>query len=203
MGRLFVVDTENTNDYSFISEYELEEDDELVLFLSDNMKSIKCDGCIELLNTKAKVLTEKVEVGEKNLLDFQLVVFITERSLRGEYEKIYIVSNNHGYRQVINYIKERYGVEINLIEIKVETQEKESKSTNAEPVNEGMGISDLKKEIIKVIPEATNKQVKEVNELRNKEKSLGAFHNNLVKIFGDKGRVLYKSIKPLVKKTIA
>lgn len=66
MKRLFIVDTENINNYSFVSEYKLTQSDNIILFISNNMKGIKEDGCLELFNTKAKIETEKVEVGEKN-----------------------------------------------------------------------------------------------------------------------------------------
>ena len=38
MKRLFIVDTENTNNYSFISEYKLTKSDSVVLFISNRMK---------------------------------------------------------------------------------------------------------------------------------------------------------------------
>jgi len=101
MKRLFIVDTENTNDYSFISEYKLIKNDIVVLFISNRMKGIKDDGCLELFNTKAKIVIEKVEVGEKNSLDFQIVVYVSERTFRGGYDEIYIVSNDCGYNQAI------------------------------------------------------------------------------------------------------
>jgi hypothetical protein len=41
MKRLFIVDTENTNNYSFISKYKLIQNDNVVLFISNRMKGIK------------------------------------------------------------------------------------------------------------------------------------------------------------------
>ena len=115
MGRLFVVDTENTNDYSFIDNYEINKEDEIVLFISNNMKGIKADGCIALLNTDAKVITEKIETGEKNSLDFQLIAYVTERAIRGSYEEILINSRDHGYRQVIKYIQDKYYENVSIV----------------------------------------------------------------------------------------
>lgn len=115
MGRLFVVDTENTNDYSFIHNYEINKEDEIVLFVSNNMKGIKADGCIALLNTEGNVITEKIETGEKNSLDFQLIAYVTERAINGSYDEILINTRDHGYRQVIKYIQRKYYENISIV----------------------------------------------------------------------------------------
>ena len=196
MSKLFVVDTENTNNYSFINENSISSEDQIVLFISENMKGIKFDGCIALFNTKAKIITEEVIVGEKNLLDFQLVVFVTERALRGNFDEIFIVSDDHGYRHVTNYIENKYGIKIKIIktdkcvERKKELEEIKPKDT--------LVVSDIKKIVKDIIPDATNKKLDKNDELINKNISLSQLHNTIVQMFGDSGKQLYKKIKPLV-----
>lgn len=209
MGRLFVVDTENTNDYSFFEKYSVAKEDKVVLFVSENMKGIKSEGCLTLLNTEAKVMTEQVETGEKNLLDFQLVVYVTERAIRGRFKEIYIVSNDHGYRQVCNYIKKKYRTNIQMIEVKKPT------TTVAAPIQEKKVEAVVKKEIkpkevemankIKtivkgIVPKASDTQIDSVNRWVDLGITPGELHNNVVKMFGEHGKEIYKKIKPLLNK---
>ena len=42
--RVFLVDSENISDYSFVHNYSLNKEDVVVIFASDNSKSIKIQG---------------------------------------------------------------------------------------------------------------------------------------------------------------
>ena len=96
-NRLFVVDTENTNNYSFINNFKVNENDNIVLFFSNNSKSITIQTFDEILKCGAKILTQNVNVGGKNALDFQLVAFITEKTIRGNFSEIHVISNDTGF----------------------------------------------------------------------------------------------------------
>lgn len=157
MARLFVVDTENTNDYSFINKYNISEQDEIVLFISDKMKAVKADGCIELLSSDATIKIEKIENGEKNALDFQLVVYITEKALCHSYDNIYIVSKDHGYRPVIGYIKRKFDKNITII-----SSGRESNISNTQ-ISKGNSENDE----IKISKDTTN--LNNVNSVKKKE----------------------------------
>lgn len=106
--RIFVIDTENTNNYSFINECNLNNEDKIVLFFSDKSKSITIETFDCLLNCNASIKTERVLVGGKNALDFQIVAFITEKVIKNTYDKIYIVSNDNGFIYAIDYINKSY-----------------------------------------------------------------------------------------------
>ena len=196
MKRLFIVDTENTNNYSFISEYKLTKSDSVVLFISNRMKGIKDDGCLELFNTKAKILIEKVEVGEKNSLDFQIVVYVSERTFRGRYDEVYIVSNDCGYKQAINYLNSKFNKTINIINYNKVSENIEVVSEIAvSQVNENIG------ELIKKsIPEIEKKDISKIINIKKESTALSDFHNKMRKAFGDElGKELYSKLKTNIK----
>lgn len=196
MKRLFIVDTENTNNYSFISEYKLTKSDNIVLFISNRMKGIKDDGCIELFNSKAKMLIEKVEVGEKNSLDFQIIVYVSERAFRGKYDYVYIVSNDCGYQQAINYLNHKFDKAINIINYnKIIENTKIIDEVAVSQVNENIA------EIInKSIPEIGEKDILKIIDVRNESNTLIDFHNKMRKVFGDElGREMYGKLKKNIK----
>lgn len=113
-NRLFVVDTENTNNYSFINNFKVNENDNIVLFFSNNSKSITIQTFDEILKCGAKILTQNVNVGGKNALDFQLVAFITEKTIRGNFSEIHVISNDTGFNYAIDYINNCYEGNVNL-----------------------------------------------------------------------------------------
>lgn len=113
-NRLFVVDTENTNNYSFINNFKVNENDNIVLFFSNNSKSITIQTFDEILKCGAKILTQNVNVGGKNALDFQLVAFITEKTIRGNFSEIHVISNDTGFNYAIDYINSYYEGNVNL-----------------------------------------------------------------------------------------
>jgi len=196
MKRLFIVDTENTNNYSFISEYKLIENDSVVLFISNRMKGIKDDGCLELFNTKAKIVIEKAEVGEKNSLDFQIIVYVSERTFRGGYDNIYIVSNDCGYKQAINYLNSKFNKSINIINYN-------KVSENIEVVSE-IAVSQINENIERVIkksiPEIQKGNITKIINVKNKSLTLSAFHNLMRKTFGDElGKEMYSKLKSNIK----
>lgn len=196
MKRLFIVDTENTNNYSFISEHNLTKNDTVVLFISNKMKGIKDDGCLELFNTKAKILIEKVEVGEKNSLDFQIIVYVSERVFRGKYDDIYIVSNDCGYKQAINYLNNKFDKSINIINYNKVPENTEAVSEiSVSQVSENIG------ELIKKsIPEIEKKNISRIINVKNESITLSDFHNKMRKAFGDEsGREMYSKLKTNIK----
>lgn len=227
MGRLFVVDTENTNDYSFIDNYEINSEDEIVLFISNNMKGIKADGCIALLNTNAKVITEKIETGEKNSLDFQLIVYVTERAINGSYDEILINTRDHGYRQVIKYISNKFYENISIVsrerirkeeqsikeEIAMSNEEDDGKedTIEQEKIERKLVESDkTKKElspeehvvqkIKEIVPDATEEQINHILKMKSRSLLLRKLHDELLKTFREDGKKIYGEIKMYMKK---
>ncbi|WP_270565101.1 PIN domain-containing protein [Clostridium beijerinckii] len=196
MRRLFIVDTENTNNYSFISENKLTKNDNVVLFISNRMKGIKDDGCLELFTTKAKIEVEKVEVGEKNSLDFQIIVYVCEKAFRRKYDEIYIVSNDCGYKQAINYLNSKFNKSINIINYNKVIE-------NVEASNE-VAVSQVKDDIQelikKSIPEIKKEDISKIIKVKNESTTLNDFHNRMRNTFGTElGREMYSKLKTNIK----
>ncbi|MEG0842852.1 MAG: PIN domain-containing protein [Romboutsia sp.] len=108
MRRIFLVDTENVNLKALTGAHLLNEEDMIVLFVTnrtDNYSFSK--NKVDIINSKAIVKRIKVLTGGKNSLDFQLVSYLGLLiGYDGDKEKnnYYIVSNDHGFYSSINLL---------------------------------------------------------------------------------------------------
>lgn len=107
MKKIFLVDTENVNFSAIASADRLDEDDLVILFVTNRtVKNQFSDRMLNLLNTKANILKINVLTGRKNSLDFQLVSYLG--LLIGEHKsegnKYYIVSRDKGFLSSINLL---------------------------------------------------------------------------------------------------
>ena len=106
MSKIFLVDTENVN-FKAVQDYNLlNEEDMIILFLTQRSKLHFDKNKLDALNTKAKLIKIHVEAGTKNSLDFQLVSYLG--FMLGEHKKVnnqyYIVSRDKGYLSSINLL---------------------------------------------------------------------------------------------------
>lgn len=196
-NRLFVIDTENTNDYSFINQYNLNSKDNIVLFFSDKSKNITIDTLDCLLNCNASIKTERVLVGGKNALDFQIVAFVTAKVIQNAYDKIYIVSNDTGFIYAIDYINKSYNANVELKctkekikHTKIDNSEKEISSTSILTIDE-------ETELIcrKVIPTISDRKIVFVKRCMKECKEHITFHRCLITSFGEgNGEKLYSKL---------
>lgn len=112
--KIFLVDSENISDYSFIKNYNISDTDEIVIFASAQSKSIKMEYLEDILECRAKISFEWVETGSKNELDFQLVAYLGINL--NKCLDYYIVSKDCGFDGVVSYIKKKCkNVSINTI----------------------------------------------------------------------------------------
>ena len=161
-NRLYVVDTENLGSEAFKDTSFLTKKDKIVLFCSKNSKHVDMPSLHMLLSSKATILTELVDVGLKNSLDFQISVFIGMESKVNTYSKVYIVSNDRGFLSSLHYLKQSTGIDgflvpaigehvVNIVE--PAEPNKEAK-TNVALSN----LSNVEKCIIKDFPERKSDQ---------------------------------------------
>ena len=75
-SRIFFVDFENVKISGLDGLLELNSTDEVFIFYSDKADGITFDVHKNLNETKAKINLQKVEVGSKNALDFQLSSYL-------------------------------------------------------------------------------------------------------------------------------
>lgn len=195
--RVFVVDTENTNDFRFIKDFEVDNKDDIVLFLSEKSKPIPPKDFHYITLNNLKLKTEYIQVGTANAMDFQIVSYIALNIGAKVKKKYFIVSNDKGFELATKYIEEKNNVTIEMIyQEELAKKKKEDKIINNPTSTNGLSIREdvlslIKKELkIETIPE-------KIQKMSFKNKSL--LHNQLVMEFGSKGQDVYKIIKPILK----
>ena len=106
--RIFFVDYENVNISGLDGLLTLNPTDEVFIFYSENADCITFDVHRNLNETKAKVNFQKVEVGSKNALDFQLssyLGFVISENLNKGNENVsyFLVTNDLGFSCLITF----------------------------------------------------------------------------------------------------
>lgn len=118
MKRIFLVDTENVNITALSSANKLNEEDIIILFVTEktNLFQFGRDK-LKCLNTKSNILKIDVTTGVKNSLDFQLVSYLGLIIGQHRYEanNYYIVSKDRGFLSSINLLENCTDYKIELI----------------------------------------------------------------------------------------
>lgn len=118
MKRIFLVDTENVNITALSSANKLNEEDIIILFVTErtNLFQFGRDK-LKCLNTKSNILKIDITTGVKNSLDFQLVSYLGLIIGQHRYEanNYYIVSKDRGFLSSINLLENCTDHKIQLI----------------------------------------------------------------------------------------
>lgn len=110
MSRVFLVDTENTNDYRFLSKYKINQNDCIYLIYNEKSQKLDFSFMRDLFNSECTVeFIETKRTGIPSGMDFQistlLGTLITSFGL--DVSSYYIVSKDKGYlasKELINVI---------------------------------------------------------------------------------------------------
>jgi hypothetical protein len=93
----------------------LTENDEVVIFYSNNADSITFDILHKLMFCKSKLSYYKIKRGGKNALDFQLSCYLGFRIRKDPEAEFYIISKDNGYDFIVDFWECGYcGVEPNI-----------------------------------------------------------------------------------------
>lgn len=195
----------------------VQEGDALVVFYSENSKSITLDILDRIVALKLKYSSFKVRVGTKNALDFQLVSYLGFLIGHGENTaKYHIVSEDKGFDAVADFWKKQ-GVSVDCISFREqaktqkktdadkEDNNKKQKKTAAEtkPAKKTSKVKSSDKASIKEIKNILSDEdmPDEVLKIFNQYKTKVSINNGLVKKFKDskKASDVYKKLKPLLK----
>lgn len=180
MKYLFI-DTENLQQYNFLENMQLCNKDKIIMLVSENTNNIRAEDLKRFTDCKAEIQYEQVYTGDPNALDFQLIINLvltiaTNQSTDIEY---YIVSNDNDFELPIKYLIDK--TQANLQILKTETNQLFDTSMDI------YTQLNLDKKVLKVI---------------KKSETLSQLHNNLNNLLGsEKGKELYKEIKPIFKNT--
>ena len=211
--RIFFVDYENVKASGLDGLLELNSIDEVFIFYSDNASCITFDIHRNLNETEAKINFQKVDVGSKNALDFQLssyLGFIINENLNkgNENTSYFIVTKDSGFSCLTNYWKNKnidISIVINLLckqEDKAEDKNDnkiEDNNTNSEPIKEvSTKFDNLPLQTVNNTID--NEGLKFIVETINNYQSKREINNALGKHYKDskKASEIYKAIKPLL-----
>ena len=182
----YLVDYENVKSHGLDGITSLDSNDVLVIFYSENADSLTFGLHRRLNESKAKISYQKVDVGTKNALDFQLATYLgyLVRDNEGKESSYYIVTKDQGFSSLVNYWKKRK-INVSLIvDLSGRDVQKEK--------------NDLRVQVEKVVSDeaVVDIVVKYIQQYKTK---LG-INNALAKQFKDskKASEIYNAIKPLI-----
>lgn len=182
----YLVDYENVKSHGLDGITSLDSSDVLVIFYSENADSLTFGLHRRLNESKAKISYQKVDVGTKNALDFQLATYLgyLVRDNEGQENSYYIVTKDQGFTSLVNYWKKRK-INVSLIvDLSGRDVQKEK--------------NDLRVQVEKVVSDqaVVDIVVKYIQQYKTK---LG-INNALAKQFKDskKASEIYNAIKPLI-----
>ncbi len=208
--RVFLVDYENVKTQGLNGIGKLTENDTVCIFYSENADSMTFGLHRRLMETKANVQYQKVEVGYKNALDFQLSSYLGYVISQNRFNGItnclyYIVTKDQGFLCLKNYWHRRHAKVYQVTDVtgncevasdkketesnKQEKKPKETKSTKQDP---------LVAEVEKLLKDKDD--VAFVVKCINHYKTKSGVNNALTKHYKDnkKASALYNAIKPLI-----
>ncbi len=182
----FFVDYENVKVQGLDGIDKLSEGDVVCIFYSDNANMLTFDMHRQLSDSEANIIYQKVAVGQKNALDFQLSSFLgyVIRDNMEEPYQYYIVSNDHGYDALASYWKK------SKIDVK-RVSDLTGKTIEAEK-------NELKKKLEALLKDKND--VPFVAKTITQYKTKQGINNALNKQYknGKKASEMYTAIKPLI-----
>ena len=182
----YLVDYENVKAHGLDGITSLDSGDVLVIFYSENADSLTFGLHRRLNESKAKISYQKVDVGTKNALDFQLATYLgyLVRDNEGGENSYYIVTKDQGFMSLVNYWKKRK-VDVSLIvDLSGRDVQKEK--------------NELRIQVEKAVPDKAVVDI--VAKYIQQYKTKLGINNALAKEFKDskKASEIYNSIKPLI-----
>lgn len=110
MNRLFLVDTENTNDYSFVKELFLDPGDCVYLLYSNHSKNVPIDFIRALFDFGGTIEFLRVSNGKPDELDFQLCTLLGTlvNKFKGSVDSYHLVTNDSGFASSVSMLRALY-----------------------------------------------------------------------------------------------
>ena len=112
--RCFLVDTENITDYRFIDEFDVYEEDIIIIFESKKSKPIAIEDFKRIINSSADISIETVQGDTKTFLLLRLAMDIMNYD-----DEYFVVSDNPDFELAKNFIENDMNIyrnkKINLI----------------------------------------------------------------------------------------
>jgi len=182
----FLVDYENVKTQGLNGVNKLSEEDTVCIFYSENADSLTFGLHRRLNESKANILFQRVEVGQKNALDFQLssyLGYLIHENIDNPYN-YFIVTKDKGYESLIPYWKKK---KINVsIVVDVSGQ-------NAQVIQ-----NELESQVAELIKDKSDAPA--IAKIIQSYKTKQGVNNGLTRQFrdGKKTSEIYNAIKPLI-----
>ena len=180
----YLIDYENVKADGLIGIEELDKDDVVHVFYSENVDKLTFDVMQMIMKSKARIIYQKVKVGHKNALDFQLSSYLgyligTNAGWQYDY---YIVSKDNGFDILASFWNEQNVKVREVPGISIQKREAMEKELT-EKVEAALGSSEDAATVTKIITSYKTKQ---------------GINNALQKKFPDRVKEIYRAIKPLI-----
>ena len=177
------MDYENVNQKGVngVTQLKLTENDSIVIYYSNSANSLTFELHNELMRTNAKIEYRKITSESKNALDFILVCDLGRLITQNPDEHFYIVSKDGDYDNVIKYVTGHYKCSVEKIKSISQNIVQPNNIKSGLPESTGNELNKLVK----------NDEAKRVQATIDKYVTKNAIHNNLVKIFGERGKEIY------------
>jgi len=201
----YLVDYENVKTQGLNGVNKLPEGDVVCIFYSENADSLTFGLHRRLNESKATIIYQRVEVGVKNALDFQLssyLGYLIRENLDNPYD-YYIVTKDKGYECLVSYWKKKkanVSLVINVAKQQEIIEPEPQPMPQTDPENKLLNSKSLEEQVAELLKDKTD--AKSVAKLIKNYKTKTGLNNALVKKFpskdNKKASEIYTAIKPLI-----
>lgn len=183
----FLIDYENVKVEGLNGIAGLSEQDEVCIFYSKNADTLTFDLARRLQETKATVVYQKVEVGTKNALDFQLSSYLGYLVCKREKQRdghFFVVTKDNGFNALLSYWQQRK-MDVQIVIDCTGRDNKSEKDALTEKTRAVLPDESLVPLVVRMIQQYKTKQ---------------GINNALMKELKDAKRAgeIYQAIKPLI-----
>ena len=185
----YLVDYENVKSQGLNGVNKLPAEDVVCIFYSEHADTLTFGLHRRINESKANIIFQRVEVGQKNALDFQLssyLGYIIHENLPKPYN-YYIVTKDQGYKSLVTYWEKR-NISVRLV---ADVSRQSEKALESELEKQ---VSDLLKDKVEA------QEISEISKMIPKYKTKQGLNNALMKKYKDNKKVgeIYSAIKPLI-----
>lgn len=184
----YLVDYENVKTQGLNGVNKLPEEDVVCIFYSENADNLTFGLHRRLNESKANIIFQKVEVGHKNALDFQLssyLGYIIHENENKPYD-YYVVTKDKGYESLVNYWRKK---KVNVSLVVDVAKQSEQTAQNA-----------LEKQVADLIKDKA--EASAISKIIQQYKTKQGINNALMKKYpskdNKKASEIYTAIKPLL-----
>lgn len=185
--RYYFVDYENVHEEGLKGITELTEQDTVYIFYSKNAQTLTFDLHHKLNESKATLSFEKVTVGTKHALDFQLATFLGYLIAENRGEEFLLITKDKGYQCLCSYWKAK-NINISICQDVTGRALQDEESELSGKVNKLIEDENIVRKVVGIMQKYKTKQ---------------EIHSALVKQYPSKGgnkqaSQIYNLIKPLL-----